>query len=347
MIINILIFLIGLILLVKGSDHFVKSASLIAKKLGISEFIIGLTLVAIGTSIPEFISAITASIKKSSGLILGNIIGANIANLTLIIGIAALISRIKIKNGILKREGYLMVFSAILFLFFLFNDSISRIEGAVFLIIFIFYIILLFKKKQKFKEYHFKEFIRHIHRFQYASIKDKLISGGKNTGKLISYEKKKIEKLFNIIFLKYFLIMIFSGFFMIVGANYVVEEAIFFADLFNISFVFIGIIMSIGTTIPELSVALAASRKGYGNIILGNAIGSCIANTLLILGTASLIYPITGLLNVILPILLFMIFAMILFLFLARTKFEISRIEGLVFLIVYILFIVLSFSGVL
>ena len=74
MIINILIFLIGLILLVKGSDHFVKSASLIAKKLGISEFIIGLTLVAIGTSIPEFISAITASIKKSSGLILGNII---------------------------------------------------------------------------------------------------------------------------------------------------------------------------------------------------------------------------------------------------------------------------------
>ncbi|MBU0930186.1 MAG: sodium:calcium antiporter, partial [Nanoarchaeota archaeon] len=127
MIINILLLLIGLVLLVKGSGYFVSSASSIAKKLGISEFVIGLTLVAIGTSLPELVSSIFASIKHESGFVIGTITGANIANIGLVVGIAAIIHRIKTRKQMLIRDGYIMLFSFLLLFIFIFNNIISRI----------------------------------------------------------------------------------------------------------------------------------------------------------------------------------------------------------------------------
>ena len=168
---NILFFALGLILLVKGSDFLVKSAATLAKKLGVSEFIIGVTLVSLGTSIPELALAIIASIKQQSGLIIGNIVGANIANIGLITGVAATIAIIKTKKEMLKRDGYIMLFAAIIFYIFILNGLISRIEAILLLLLYSAYILFLYEVESKFKaKYHFKEFIDYFFKLKYLII---------------------------------------------------------------------------------------------------------------------------------------------------------------------------------
>ncbi|MFB0518922.1 MAG: sodium:calcium antiporter, partial [Acidobacteriota bacterium] len=135
-VINILLFAVGLALLVKGSDFFVKSAASIARKLGVSEFVIGLTLVAVGTSIPELVSSIIASLKQQSGIIIGNVVGSNIANIGLIVGIAAAIHIIRTRQEMLKRDGYIMLFAALLFFVFSINRTISRTEAVIFIFLY-------------------------------------------------------------------------------------------------------------------------------------------------------------------------------------------------------------------
>ena len=141
---RIVVLLFGLLFLVKGSDFFVKAAIEIAKKLGISEFVIGLTLVAVGTSIPELASSVVASFKQQSEIVIGNIVGSNIANIGLIIGLAATIAVIKTQEEMLKRDGYVMLFAALVLYLFIINGLISRIEAMIFLLLYFAYIMFLF-----------------------------------------------------------------------------------------------------------------------------------------------------------------------------------------------------------
>jgi cation:H+ antiporter len=118
--VNILIFLVGLVSLIKGADLFVLTSSQVARKIGVSEFIIGLTLVSVGTSVPELAAALTASFQQASGIVIGNILGSNIANIGLIASTAALLKSIKTEEFMLRRDGYIMLFSSfLLFLFML------------------------------------------------------------------------------------------------------------------------------------------------------------------------------------------------------------------------------------
>jgi len=339
---NILAFLLGLIFLVKGSDYFVKSASSIAKKLGVSEFIIGLTLVAIGTSLPELFSSVAASIRGESGIVIGTVIGANVANLTLIAGIGALIYTIKIKREVLKRDGYMLLFSTLLLGIFLLNKTLSRIEGGIFLLIFFVYIIYLLKaNNEKNKHNYFREFVPYFLKLGYLKeIKNKLF------GKKEKYMSGKTPiKKFNKKDLFYdFLILILSGIMIAFGAKYFVSEAVNLAHLFLLPTIFIGIIMAIGTTIPELSVAISASRKGRGDIILGNVLGSCITNTFLILGISSLINPIRILNITLIYFVPFLILIAILFLVFIKTNWKLKKIEGGALIISYFLFLFLIFK---
>ena len=166
--INVLLLAGGLILLVKGADLFVISSTSIAKRFGVSEFIIGLTLVSIGTSVPELASSLTASFEQASGIVIGNILGSNIANIGLIVSSAAFLSSIKTEELMLRRDGYIMLFSAFLFLLFALDFRISRIEALTLLLIYCAYLLFLLDKVKKHKEdIYFKDFMNYFLKFEY------------------------------------------------------------------------------------------------------------------------------------------------------------------------------------
>ncbi len=337
MIIESIILIGGLLLLVKGSDLFVKAAASTAKKVGVSEFVIGLTLIAVGTSLPELVSAIFASIKQQSGLVLGNIVGANIANMGLVIGIAAILSIIKTKQETIERDGYILLFSGLLLLVFLYN-GISRIEGVIFLLLYISYTIFLFERKtEMMRKYPFKEFLTYFLKFKYLGHFKKIFARNN-----ISSAKKKTKK--NTKFppsftLKNVAVLTLSGLAVIIGAHYVVKEAVFFAMSLKVPPTVMGVLISLGTTMPEMSVAITAARKGYSNIALGNSLGSCITNTLLVLGLAATISPlavteITS--SYTAPFMMLMIILLLIFI---RSEWRITKKEGIILLATYLGFL--------
>ncbi|HUV03376.1 MAG TPA: calcium/sodium antiporter [Desulfobacteria bacterium] len=349
---KIVVLVLGLVLLVKGSDFFVKAAAAIAKKLGVSEFVIGLTLVAVGTSIPELASSVAASLQQQSDIVMGNIVGSNIANIGLILGLAATIAVIKTREEMLKRDGYLMLFAALVLYLFIFNGTISRVEAVIFLLLYLAYILFLFKEKPQFKgEYGFREFLTYFFKFEYVKTVLNAVSNhnsrrrknNKNASGPSSQPKE-----FKTGFVKDFVVLILGGAAVIVGAEYLVTEAVFFADYFQISKMLIGItIVAVGTSLPELSVSVSAARQGYGDIAVANVIGSNIANIFLVLGVSALVFPISVTRVTLAVIAPFMIFMTILLLIFIKTQWELSRTEGVALLVLYAAFMALLvvFSG--
>ena len=327
------LFVLGLILLVKGSDFFVNSAMRIAKRLGVSEFVIGLTLVALGTSIPEMGAAIVASIKRQSGIVIGNVLGSNVANIGLIMGIVAVLWVLKTNRQMLKRDGYIMLFAAVLSYIFLLNGVVSRIEGLVFLTLYIVYVLFVIETRSKLDHvYHFKDFATYLFKFSYLrTISKGLFQGNhekrKDQGK-DTFNKGGILRELGIVALS--ITAIFYG------AKFLVEEAVFFANLFHVPQTIIGLsLIAIGTSLPELGVSLSAARKGFGNIVIGNIIGSNIANVFLIMGIASIISPLSIIKSTILVSAPFMIFMTLLFLFFIWSRWQIERLEAIIFLLLY------------
>jgi len=340
---NILILILGLVLLVKGSDFFVKSAASIAKRFGVSKFVIGLTLVALGTSIPELASSIAASLKGSSGLVIGNVIGSNIANIGLIIGIAAVLSVIKTRENMLKRDGYILAFVSLIFLVFLFNGIVSRIEALILLLLYLAYVFFLFEKRPEYKgKYHFNEFIDYFWNFRYlTTIKSKLVSNFKNKKELGSLEKMQIKRLFRAALIKDFMILLLGGISLVIGAKFLIEQALFFADILSIPDTLIGIsLVALGTSLPELMVTISAARKGYATLAVGSIIGSNIANILLIVGVAGLIFPLEIIRSTILFSAPFMILISLLLLVFIRSNWKLKRVEGVIFILSYIAFMI-------
>ncbi|WP_011307224.1 calcium/sodium antiporter [Methanosarcina barkeri] len=167
-VINILIFLGGLLLLVKGSDLFVLTSSRIARRFGVSEFVIGLTLVSVGTSVPELASSLTASFQQASGIVIGNILGSNIANIGLIASTAALLTNIKTEEVMLRRDGYIMLFASFLLFFFMLDFKISRLEALIFILFYLAYLLFLLDKvKRHEEEIYFKDFMIYFFKFEY------------------------------------------------------------------------------------------------------------------------------------------------------------------------------------
>ena len=352
--VHLLFLVIGFALLIKGSDFFVEASSRIAKRFGISEFIIGLTLVAIGTSIPELAASIVAALRNEGGLIIGNVVGSNIANIGLILGISAIFTTITVKKAMLKRDGYIMIMVSILFFILAFKGSLNLIESLVFLLIYFAYILFLVTSKKARETYHFKDFLDYFLKFKYLiTIRDHTIrrflrSEREKGKKLKKKERKELPHAkkdylaFKEALVKDFLLIILGAIAIVFGARYLVIEAIWFAGFFEISTVFIGItVVAIGTSLPELAVSLRAARKGFSDMIIGNIIGSNITNILLVLGISGIINPILIDKNTLFFIIPFMILISSVLLYFMATKWRIQWFEGLRLLILYILFIVL------
>ena len=313
MIVDIIILIIALFFLVAISNLFVNSSSKIAKNLGVSELIIGLTLVAIGTSTPELFSAILASIYKQGPLVIGNIIGANVANIAFIFGISLfLIVYLKKNEDILHELKFLFLVYFLLLIFSL-DLKISNFEGMALLLLLIYYLFDTFRRKKKPEEY----LKRHI--------------------KVRGIKK---EMWFNNI--KNYLFLVISLIVLIFSAKYLVSSAGNVANYFGVSSKLIGVLMAIGTTFPELSVTIQAARKRYMGILVGDLVGSCIVNVILVLGLASTISSIILSNTIFIEIGIMSLLAFLIYLFFTH-KTRNQKLLGYGLIGIYILFLILEF----
>ncbi len=296
--IEIVLYLIGgLVLLFIGAEGLIRGSSNLAIKIGITPLVVGLTVVAFGTSTPELVVSLKAALLGSSSISLGNIIGSNIANIALILGVAALIRPLDVNTKVIMREIPIMIGISLLLLLLLIDGELGFFDGLVFVIGLVVYLVVnvLIARKEKNPD----------------------IDSEFNEGL-----KSKLGIPVSIV------LMIAGLGLLIFGANLFVKSAVAIAKMFNVSDAIIGLtIVAIGTSLPELITSIVAAYKKEADIAIGNVVGSNIFNILGILGITALIIPISivGISYVDLGVMLFT--AIILFP-LSRTEFSISRLEG-------------------
>jgi len=314
MIIQIIFILVGFALLIKGADILVDGSSAIAKKLRISEIIIGLTIVSIGTSMPELFVSTSSALQGLSDISIGNVIGSNICNLLFILGLSALIHPVKFHKETKWIENPMSIILTLIFLAICnINQDVSRIEGIILLVLFIaflIYTIIMGKRSQD----------------------EVILQLSLEEAKKISVIKNVILILIGIIALK-------------IGGDLVVENAKLIATTLNISEKIIGLtIVAIGTSLPELVTSVTAAIKGDSDIAIGNIIGSNIFNMLLIVGLSAIINPITYNIsyNIEMIILFIAMFLMLAFPFI-KPKDEMSRTNGAILVVLYIIYMIILF----
>lgn len=304
-----LLLIIGFFLLIKGADMFVEGSSNIAKFLKVPSIIIGLTLVAFGTSAPEAAVSITASLKNSSSLSVSNIIGSNIFNLFVVLGFTALFKGVKTTKNVIKKDYTLSIISIILLLFLAsttyFVDGhlyLTRIDGVILIFILLFYIGGMIKS---------------------VSNKDKEITKHNFSFKDILY-------------------ILLGLSFIIWGGNLTVSSACTIARKLGLSERVIGLsIVAIGTSLPEFCTSLMALLKGENDIAVGNVIGSNIFNVLFILGVSSLIRPLMISMDSFMDIMVLIVGSVLLIFYFRDLR--INRKEGLSMLIFYFIYSVYIF----
>ena len=253
-ILELFLLALGFSMLVKGADWFVDGTSGMARKLGIPQLVVGLTIVAMGTSTPEAAVSITAALKNNAGIAIGNVIGSNILNILIILGVTAVIKTVAIQKSTLYVEiPYLLVVTIVLILMGL-DGKVSRIEGILLWGMFLIYLAYLYYLAKKGKE-----------------------------------EKEKVEESI----WKLIVSAILGGAIVVWGSDITVDAATKIAQILGMSERFIGLtIVALGTSLPELVTSVTAARKGNADIAIGNIVGSNIFNILFVIGTAALIIPV-------------------------------------------------------
>lgn len=318
MILEILLVVVGFVFLVKGADLLVKAATSIAKKFGLSEMLIGLTIVAVGTSLPEIFITITSAIDGHSDLIIGNAIGSCICNFLLVIGITSLIKPVKFDNRIIKVH-LPMGIAAMILLLFLGNTTylgevhvIYRWQGLILILCTIMYIIYTIYEEKKLKDKKMDEEILN-------EVKTK---ENYPTGTIILY------LILGILGLKF-------------GADFVVDNSVIIAKNLGLSERFIGMtVVAIGTALPEIITGIISARKNNTDLLLGNISGSNILNLCLLIGLGALINPLVFATDFNESILILIVVTMFLQLMATlNPKKEISRGVGLLLIVAQIIYI--------
>ncbi len=256
LLLEILLLVVGFVLLVKGADFFVDGAASIAKRFGIPELVIGLTIVAMGTSAPEAAVSIAGAAKGNADISIGNVIGSNIMNVCVILGVAATIITIAVAKSTVRIEMPFLIGIMTLFLFLGWDGTISRFDGVILWALFLVYLVYLFIMAKK----------------------NPADSGD---------EVKDLPVWKSLLFTVGGIAAI------VIGSDVAVDAASTIAAAFGMSERFIGLtIVALGTSLPELFTSVTAARKGNADIAIGNIVGSNIFNVLFVVGTASLIIPI-------------------------------------------------------
>ena len=317
MVLQIILFVIGLAGLIYGAEWLVTGSANIARRLGISQMVIGLTVVAIGTSTPELAVSILAAVSGETDVSIGNIVGSNIANLGLILGLTAIVRAIPVRRDTLAKDIPVMIAAAIAAAVFARDGWIGRGDGVLLLIATVAYLGLLMRAEMAPPAVSAEEievFDPREDRPRISPVRDMLrIAAGIGT--------------------------------LVIGARFLVGSATFFAAMIGVSDLVIGLtVVAVGTSLPELATSFMAARRGHSDLALGNVIGSNILNILLIMGVTSVIHPLPAtpsMLTFEIPVML-VISALLLPLALRGRR--IGRPEGILLIAGYIVFVLVLFQ---
>jgi len=307
----ILYCLVGFVLLYFGAEWLVKGSSSLARSLGITPIVIGLTVVAFGTSAPELVVSLVSSIKGKSMIAVGNVVGSNICNIALVLGISAVLNPIKSDPAVVRRDIPIMLAISLYLLLLSFNSTLGRIEGATLFIGIILYTFMNYYLAKK----------------ETAGAAD-IESELEDIGFVASRPKQ--------------LVMIAVGIVGVVGgAQAVVDSAVFIMTELGVSEKFIGLtIVAFGTSLPELATSVVAAMRGEMDISIGNLVGSNVFNIMSVLGVASLVRPIPipgGFIESGLWIdYLVMMFTSFLPWLMMRKDFTVRRSDGIILLLCYV-----------
>ncbi|MDG1720828.1 MAG: calcium/sodium antiporter [Bacteroidia bacterium] len=297
-----LLLLVGVFLLLIGGDFLVKSAASLAKKLNISPFLIGVTVVSFGTSAPELIVSLKAAFNGSSGIAIGNVIGSNIANLALVLGITVLIRPIVLDPKKLRFSWFAMLVASLMFLGFSIDGILDRVDGLFLISGLILFLILSIRKRDD------------------------------------SFVEEELEKTLKTNLIPVYFIFGAAGLYY--GSELLVDSAITIAKSFGISEFIIGVsVVALGTSLPELVTSIIAIIKGQSSISVGNLIGSNVFNIFAVLGITSAVNPLKAdsfLIAIDLPIMLGVTLLTGLFLLVSK---KLGRVEGLLLITIYIMYI--------
>lgn len=307
---TLILFFIGFYILIKGASFLVDGAVSFAHKLKISHIVIGLVIVGIGTSIPEFAITFVSNLLGQNEIGLGTVAGSNTFNILFILGLCALLFPLTLKEAWVKRDLLWNIFAVILAIILAFDGKLNLADGIVMIIVFISWLIHVIKE-------------------------------GKN-----DKENKRDESL-HIAAIPIAILMIFSGLLGVVfGGKWVVDGAVAFAKHFGMSEAIIGLtIIGIGTSLPELAVSAIAAHKKQPGIAVGNIIGSNIFDFLMILGTSSAIKPIIFPKNLFFDMWVTLFSALLLYVFMfTGQRHTLKRFEGFIFIVIYVAYLVYTIS---
>ena len=297
LLLQVVLLVIGFTMLVKGADYFVDGAAGIATKFGIPQLVVGLTIVAMGTSAPEAAVSITGAMSGAADIAVGNVVGSNILNILIILGITGVITTVAVQKSTLFIEiPFMLAITVVLIFLGLSGNELTFVEGIIFWVLFIIYLVYLYILAKK----------------------------GTDEEKA---EDRPVWKLL--------LFVIAGGVVVVLGANVSVNAATAIAEAIGISERFIGLtIVALGTSLPELVASVTAARKGNADIAIGNIVGSNIFNILFVLGTSALITPIPYQSNFLVDGIIAVAAGVLLWIATIKNK-ALGRIGGIVMLLCY------------
>lgn len=307
----LILLVIGFVFLIKGADFFVEGASAVAKKLHVPALVIGMTIVAMGTSLPELSVSVTASLAGSNQLAIGNVVGSNIFNLMVVLGSCALFSALEVSDDTIKKDlPFSIICTVALMVMGLIGNSVGHIDGAILLVLFIIFLASMLRAAKK----------------------------SRTTAAAIAEEEAQNE----IVDIPTWLCIIYiiGGAVAIkYGGDWVVDSCTTLALKFGMSETLVGLtIVALGTSLPELVTSIVAAKKNELDMAIGNVVGSNIFNILLILGVAGAISPMTFLTVNAIDTLILVVFSVIVGLMCLKKK-NLNKANGIVMLLLYAVYL--------
>lgn len=341
MAINIVLLVLGVIIVLKGADWLTDGAVNIATRFGVSQMVIGLTIVAMGTSMPEFCVSMVSALKGTPDLAVGNVVGSNTLNTLLIVGCSALVAPIMVKRSSVKRDIPFAVVASLLMLLFCLDGAIGRVDAAVLFAGFCLFMFVTLKYAKTTEE-HAATVATSGEAMATAAAASTSVSEASTShtsAPKASTSQPSAPEASVASMLKAVVMLVVGLLCLIAGSNMFVDNASFVASSLGVSDAVIGLtIVAGGTSLPELATSMVSAKKGNSDIAIGNVIGSNVFNILMIIGITGLVKPmhIAGITTL---DLIMMLASMLLMWFFCRTTYKVKRWEGAVLTIVYLAYL--------
>ncbi len=348
MAINIVLLVLGVIIVLKGADWLTDGAVNIATRFGVSQMVIGLTIVAMGTSMPEFCVSMVSALKGTPDLAVGNVVGSNTLNTLLIVGCSALVAPIMVKRSSVKRDIPFAVVASLLMLLFCLDGAIGRVDAAVLFAGFCLFMFVTLKYAKTTEEpaaavatsgAATTTGISEASTSQASSSEESSSETSAPEASSSETSAPKASQASGISMLKAVVMLVVGLLCLIAGSNMFVDNASFVASSLGVSDAVIGLtIVAGGTSMPELATSMVSAKKGNSDIAIGNVIGSNVFNILMIIGITGLVKPmhIAGITTL---DLIMMLASMLLMWFFCRTTYKVKRWEGAVLTIIYLAYL--------